>query len=137
MVVFQSLANSPLTLDQTGPTEFTGFYAEQIRDWRVRFVKGSEGEEHVVRMLPLWEDQIAQVRDAFGREMIPDDSQFAEDGVIFVKSVGGSTPDPEFERIMTYTFGDDPTEYHVRIHSGDTPTTIREGLKRLHPGKNP
>jgi hypothetical protein len=67
--------------------------------------------------------------------MIPDDSQPAEDGVIFVKSTDGSPRDPEFERVMTYTFGDNPTEFGVRIRGGDTPTTIREGLKKLHPAR--
>jgi hypothetical protein len=76
-------------------------------------------------MLPHRKDQVVRIREAFGRDMIPDDSQLAEDGVIFVKSADGSPPGPELERIMTYTFG------------GDTPTTIREGLKSLHPGKNP
>jgi hypothetical protein len=56
--------------------------------------------------------------------------------VIFVKSVDGSPPDPTFERVMTYTFGNDPKEYRVRIHGGDSPAIIREGPKRLHPGKN-
>jgi hypothetical protein len=69
--------------------------------------------------------------------MIPDESQPAEDGVIFVKSADGSPPDPTFEKVMCCTFGDNPTEHHVRIHGGDTIAIIREGLKRLHPGKNP
>jgi hypothetical protein len=42
--------------------------------------------------------------------MVPDQSQPPKDGVIFVKSNDGSPPDPAFERIMCYTFGDDPTE---------------------------
>jgi hypothetical protein len=103
----------------------------------VRFVQGDEGEEHEVNMLPLWQNQIIRVREAFGREMISDDSQPLENRVIFVKSADGSPPGPSFERVMMYTFGDDPTEYHVRIHGGDTPATILEGLKTLHRGKNP
>jgi hypothetical protein len=69
--------------------------------------------------------------------MISDNSQPAEGGVIFVKSTDGSPPDPTFEMIMSYTFGHDPTEYQVRIHGEDSPATIREGLKKLDPGKNP
>jgi hypothetical protein len=38
---------------------------------------------------------------------------------------------------MKYTLGDDPTEYAVRIHGSDSPNSIREGLKRLHPGVSP
>jgi hypothetical protein len=77
---------------------------------KARFVQGDVGEEHDIKVLLVWEDQIIRVREVFGREMVPDDSQPAEDGVIFVKSADGSPPDPEFERIMTYTLGDDPRE---------------------------
>jgi hypothetical protein len=38
---------------------------------------------------------------------------------------------------MRYTLGDDPTEYYVRVHGGDTPGVIKEGVKRIHPGRNP
>jgi hypothetical protein len=95
------------------------------------------GEEHVVSLLPRWENQIIRVRESFGREMIPDDSQPVEDGVIFVKSADGSPPDALFERIMCYTFGDDPTEHHIRVHKENTPALTREGLKKLHPGVVP
>jgi hypothetical protein len=88
-------------------------------------------------MLPGWQNQIIRVREAFGREMIQDESQPEEEGVIFVKSADESPRDQTYERIMCHTFGDDPTEYRVRMHGGDTTATIREGLKRLHPGKNP
>jgi hypothetical protein len=136
-VVYQAIVDPPLSLHQTGPNEFTAFYESQIETWKVRFVQGDEGEEHDVNMLPNWQNQIIRVREAFGREMIPDDSHPAEDGVIFVKSANGSPPDPTSERVIRYTFGNDPMEYHVRIHGGDSPATIREGLKILHPGKNP
>jgi hypothetical protein len=78
-----------------------------------------------VNLLPFWQNQIIRIREAFGREMIPDDSQPPEAGAIFVKSADGSPPDPTFERVMTYTFGDDPTEHYVRVHGGDTPAIIR------------
>jgi hypothetical protein len=69
--------------------------------------------------------------------MILDDSQPPEDGVLFVKSADGTPPDPRFERIMCYTFGDDPTEHRVRMHRDDTPVVIRESLKKLHQGIGP
>jgi hypothetical protein len=112
-------------------------YGDQMQVWKVRFIQGVEGEEHEMEMLPYWENRIIRVREAFGREMIPDESRPTEDGVIFVKSADGTPPYPTFERIMTYTLGEDPTEYRVRIHGGDSPATIREGLKRINPGKNP
>jgi hypothetical protein len=133
----QAIPENPLTVVQTGPTEFTAYYEDEFRPIKVRFVQGAEGEEHAVSVLPRRENQIIRVREAFGREMVPDDSQPVEDGVIFVKSIDGSPPDPMFERVMCYTFGEDPKEYHVRIHNNDTPATIREGLKKLHPGINP
>jgi hypothetical protein len=78
-VVFQAMVDSPLTLHQTGPTEFTDSYEGEIRTWKVRLVQGTEGEEHEVNMLPGWPNQIIRVREAFAREMILDDSQPEED----------------------------------------------------------
>jgi hypothetical protein len=99
-------------------------------------MQDGEGEEHVVNLLPFWENQIIRIREAFGREMMLDPAHPVKDEVIYVKSVDGSPPDPTFESVMSYTFGDDPTEFHARVHGGDTPARIREGLKRLHPDKN-
>jgi hypothetical protein len=67
------------------------------------------------------------VNEAFGREMVLDESRPPVNGRIFVKSADGSPPDPTFERVMRYTLGDDPTEYAVRVHGGDTAESIREG----------
>jgi hypothetical protein len=47
--------------------------------------------------------------------------------------VDGSPPDPLFERVLTYTLGDDPTEFKVRVRKGYTVEAVREGPKRLHP----
>jgi hypothetical protein len=99
----------------------------------VRFMKGGE-EEHVVKLLPFWENQIIKIPEAFGREMIPDPAHPNKDDVIHVKTADGSIPDPTFERVMTWTLGDDPKEYQVRVHGGETPATIRDGLRRLRPG---
>jgi hypothetical protein len=38
---------------------------------------------------------------------------------------------------MKYTLGDDPTVYVFRVHGGDTPESIRNGLKLIHPGVSP
>jgi hypothetical protein len=54
-----------------------------------------------------------------------------------VKAADGQPPDPMYERVLSYSFGSDPTEYKVRIRKDDTPETIREGLKKLHPGMMP
>jgi hypothetical protein len=86
--------DNPLVVDESGPAEFTALYEDEFREIKIRFVRGTEGEEHVVNLLLRWENQIIRVRGAFGREMIP------EDGVLFVKSVDGSPPDPFFERTM-------------------------------------
>jgi hypothetical protein len=69
--------------------------------------------------------------------MIPDESRPPANGRTFVESADGSPPDPTFERVMKYTLGNDPTEYAVRIHGGDTVGSIRDGLRRLHPGFSP
>jgi hypothetical protein len=57
---------------------------------KVRYVLGDIGEEHEIKLLPLCPNQIIRVREAFGREMIPDDSHAAEDGVIYVKAADRS-----------------------------------------------
>jgi hypothetical protein len=57
--------------------------------------------------------------------MTLDEDRPSQDDVIYVKSVDGAPPDPTFERIMTYTLGDDMTEYHFRVHGGDTAAQIR------------
>jgi hypothetical protein len=133
-VAYQAMSMLPLTLIQTGPKEFAASYEDEIRTYKVRFMQDGKGEEHEVNMLPFWENQIIRVREAFGREMTLDEAHPAKDGIIYVKSADGSPPDPAFERVMCYTLGNDPTEHHVRIQVGDTPRSIREGLKRLHPG---
>jgi hypothetical protein len=133
-VIYQAIPNSPRSVVQTGPKEFAARYEEDARIYLVRFMQGGEGEEHRVKMLPLWDNQIIKVREAFGREMIPDPDGQDNDDVINVKTADGSMPDPTFERVMTHTLGDDPKEYQVRVHGGETPATIRDGLRRLHAG---
>jgi hypothetical protein len=136
-IAFQAAVENPLMIHQTGPRELTPYCEYEIRTFKVRFVQDAEAEEHEANMLPRWQNQIIRTREAFGREMIPDDSQSVEDGVGCVKSADGSLPDPTFEMVMYYTFGDDPMEHHARVHRDDTPAVIREGLKRMHPGKAP
>jgi hypothetical protein len=136
-LVLAGIPDPPLTLHQTEPGVFTAYYEDQMADMKARVIRGDEGEEHIVRVLPHWEDQIIRIREAFDRDMIPDNSQPPEDGVIFVKSADGSPPDPEFERIVAYTLGDDPMEHQVKVHRGETWADVRENLKKLHPGKNP
>jgi hypothetical protein len=96
-----------------------------------------EGEEHVISLLPLWENQRLRIAEAFGREMVPNTSRQSKDNVIFVKSADGSAPDPTSERILTYTLGNDPSEYSVRVHKGETTRDVKGGLARLHAGINP
>jgi hypothetical protein len=136
-IAYRAIPQSPLVVCQSGPAEFSAYCEDEFRDVKVRFFRGTEGEEHIVRVLPQCENQTIRVREALGREMIPDESQPPEDGVIFVKSADGSPPDPTFERDMCDTLGDDPTQYHIHIHRDDTPATITEGLKKLHPDVNP
>jgi hypothetical protein len=112
-LAYEALPDPPLTVNQTGPTEFTAAYQDEFRSYKVRFMKDGEGEEHVVNLLPLWENQIIRIREAFGREMVIDESFQAKGDVIYVESADGSPPDPTFERILKYTLGGDPTEYGV------------------------
>jgi hypothetical protein len=95
------------------------------------------GEEHLVSLLPLWENQRRKIEDAFGREMIPDESRQSKDNIVYVKSVDGSPPDPTFERLLKYTLGDGSEEFSTRICKGQTTREIKEGLKSLHAGINP
>jgi hypothetical protein len=88
-LAFQAMVDSPL-VQQTGPTEFTVFYEDEFRETRVRFIQREEGEEHVVSLLPRWENQIIRVRESFGREMIPDESQPEEDGILYMKFADGA-----------------------------------------------
>jgi hypothetical protein len=136
-IAYEALPDAPITCTQTGPKEFTAYYQDDIRSWRVYFGTTDMGEEHEIRALPHWSNQVLIVREAFGREMVLDESRPQAAGRIFVKSADGSPPDPTFARVMKYTLGDDPTEYSVRIHGEDTAESIREGLKRLHPGISP
>jgi hypothetical protein len=133
---FEACPDPPLVCSQTGPKEFTTFSTDDIRNWRAHFEANGIGEEHEIRALPAWEHQASIVQEAFGRPMVPD-SRPPSNGRIFVKSANGTPPDPTFARVMKYTLGYDPTEHAVRIHGGDTPDSIRTGLKHLHPGISP
>jgi hypothetical protein len=95
------------------------------------------GEEHIVSLLPLWENQHLRIRQAFGREMIPDDSRPSKDNVLYVKSADGSQPDPTFDRLMTYTLGDETAEHQVRVHKGTTTQEVKAEISRLHSGYRP
>jgi hypothetical protein len=97
----------------------------------------AEGEEHIISLLPFWENQRLKIMQAFGREMIPDESRPSKDNVIYVKAADGSPPDPTYERTLTYTLGNDSSEYSVRVHKGETTRDVKEGLKGLHAGINP
>jgi hypothetical protein len=136
-IAYESLLSPPLSCVQTGPKEFTAFREDDIRTWRAYFGTLDMDEEHEIRALPHWDNQRLIVNEAFGREMVLDDSRPEAPGRIYVKSADGSPPDPTFARVMRYTLGDDPTEYAVRVHGEDTAESLREGLKRLHPGVSP
>jgi hypothetical protein len=136
-LAYDSMPDPPLTITQIGPLEFRAIYADEEVLCHVRLVTDAEGEEHVISLLPFWDNQRLKIAEAFGREMAPDTSRQSRDNVIFVKSADGSPPDPTFERILTYTLGNDPAEYSVRVHKGETTRDIKGGLARLHAGINP
>jgi hypothetical protein len=136
-IVFDSMPDPPSTVTQTGAREFRAVYNDEEILYHVRFLADGEGEEHVVSLLPLWENQRLRIAEAFGREMVQDTSRQSKDNVIFVKSADGSPPDPTFERVLAYTLGDDPAEFSVRVHKGETTRDIKAGLASLHKGLNP
>jgi hypothetical protein len=74
-LVLADIPDPPLTLHQTRLGVFTAYYEDQMKETKARFVRRDEGEEHVVKVLPYWEHQVIRVREASGRDMIPDDSQ--------------------------------------------------------------
>jgi hypothetical protein len=104
-LVYDSLPMPPLTVTQTGPKEFTAVYEEDEVLYHVRYILDGEGEEHIVSLLPLWDNQRRKIAEAFGREMILDESRQSGNNVLFVKAADGSPPDPTFERVLTYTLG--------------------------------
>jgi hypothetical protein len=63
---------------QSGPKEFTACYEDEVRNWRVYFELNGEGEEHEIRMLLQWQNQVLLVREAFGCDMVLDESKPAE-----------------------------------------------------------
>jgi hypothetical protein len=103
----------------------------------VQFVTDDAGEEHIISLLPVWENQVRRIREAFGREMILDDSQPAKYNVLYVKSADGSLPDPTFDRLMTYTLVNDSEEFSVRVHKGTTAQEVKAEISRLHSGCRP
>jgi hypothetical protein len=119
-IVRESMPDPPLSVIQTEPMRFQANYSGEEVLHHVRFVVGDTGEEHLVELLPFWENQVFKIRQAFGREMILDDSRPAHDNVLFVKSADGSPPDPTFERLVTYTLGDGLEEFSVRVREGQT-----------------
>jgi hypothetical protein len=69
-LVFDSMPDPPLAVTQIGPREFRATYGDEVRPYRVRFLTDAEGEEHLVNLLPLWENQKLKIQEAFGREMV-------------------------------------------------------------------
>jgi hypothetical protein len=119
-IVRNSMPDPPLSVIQTGPMEFQACYVDEEVLYHVRFVVGDEGEEHIIGLLPFWENQVFKIRQGFGREMVPDESQPSRDNILFVKSADGSPPDPTFERLITYTLGDGAEEFSIRVKKGQT-----------------
>jgi hypothetical protein len=107
--------HSTSTTDRPG--QFQAIYEEDVKIDKVRFVTPDVREEHGVRLFLTWENQRVAFCAAFCCEMMPDDSQPEQHGLIFVKSVDRSPPDP------TDTIGSDPTEHHVRIHVATIPAS--------------
>jgi hypothetical protein len=136
-IVRDSMPDPPLSVIETEAMKFQACYPDEEVLYHVRFVVGDEGEEHLIELLPFWENQVFKIRQAFGREMVPDESHPSYDNVLFVKSADGSPPDPTFERIMAYTLGDGSEEFRVRVHKGQTTGEVKQATKALHPGINP
>jgi hypothetical protein len=136
-IVYDILPNPPLAVTQTVPKEFQAVFEDEEILTHVRFFTDDMGEEHIVPLLPLWENQHLRIRHAFGREMIPDESHPSKDNVLYVKSADGSPPDPTFDRLMTYTLGDESEEHQVRVHKGTTTQEVKAEISRLHSGYRP
>jgi hypothetical protein len=136
-IVYDALPDDPLTVNKIGEFEFRAIYAEEEKEFSVQYITDDAGEEHTISLLPLWENQVLRVRQAFGRDMIPDDSRAPKDGVLYVKAADGSPPDPTFDRIMSYTLGEESTEHQIRVHKGTTTLEVKAELSRLHSGLNP
>jgi hypothetical protein len=136
-IIKSSLPDPPAAVIQTEQLKFQAYYVDEEVLYHVRFFTEDTGEEHLVSLLPQWENQVYKVRQAFGREMIPDTSRQSKDNIIYVKAADGSSPDPTFERLMKYTLGEGLEEFSVRIHKVQTTRDVMTGLKSLHAGINP
>jgi hypothetical protein len=133
-IIREIFPEPPVAVTQIGQMEFRAIFADEQVIYHVRFMTDDTGEEHLVSLCPLWENQRYAVAQAFGREMILDETRQSSNNVLYVKSADGSPPDPTFERIMTYTLGDETNEYSVRIHKGQTMGDVKTGLAALHKG---
>jgi hypothetical protein len=136
-IVQEHMPEPPLSIVELGDLRFYASYADDEKIFHVRFMTEDEGEEHLVSLLPCWENQVLKIRLAFGREMIPDDSRPSKDDAIYVKSADGSPPDPTFDRIMVYTLGSDSSEFQIRVHKGTTTQEVKSEIARIHPGCRP
>jgi hypothetical protein len=136
-IIRDSLADKPAVISETEHLKFRVYYLDEEVTCHVKFITEDAGEEHLVDLLPAWQSQMFKINQTFGREMIPDDSKPSKDNVVFVKSKDGQPPDPQFERLMTYTLGDGSEEFSVRVKKGQTTRELKEALKTLHPGINP
>jgi hypothetical protein len=136
-IIRESLADPPSAIVQTEELKFRVYYSDEKSTYRVRYETTDAGEEHSIDLFPKWENQIHEIRFAFGREMIPGDSKVSKDDIIYVKPTDGSPPDPQFQRIMKYTLGDDTEEFDIRVHKGETTRDVKERIKSLHAGINP
>jgi tRNA/tmRNA/rRNA uracil-C5-methylase (TrmA/RlmC/RlmD family) len=85
-----------MVVNQTGPREFRAIYDDEEVLHHVRYVTDDEGEEHLVSLLPLWENQHLRIQQAFGRKMILDESRPSKDNVLYVKAEYGS---PRIQRL--------------------------------------
>jgi hypothetical protein len=89
-IVREFMPEPPLSVVELPDRHFYASYADDEREYHVRFMTADEGEEHLVSLLPCWENQVLKIRLAFGREMVPDESRQSKDDVIYVKSADGS-----------------------------------------------
>jgi hypothetical protein len=136
-IIRSSLFDQPLAIVQLEQLKFRVYYRDEKATHRVRYETTDIGEEHLIDLFPQWENQVHENRYGLGREMIPDDSKQSTGDIIYVKEADGSPPDPQFERIMKYTLGENSEEYDIRVKKDQTTRDVKERIKSLHAGINP
>jgi hypothetical protein len=61
-IAYEAIPDAPIVCTQTVPREFTAYYQDDIRSWRAYFEANGMGEEHEIRAVPHWDNQILIVQ---------------------------------------------------------------------------